>query len=448
MRRAATVFGMLLVFSIFLVSLSSAAVPGPGGPFSSAFRVQNMGTLDAHCSYTLYDSAGAVAFDTTTTPETIAPGGSMFVYTPSLAGLNAGVYSAVVSCDQPVAAVSNFSTPTSGASHNGINNPSNVWYAPGLYNNYFGYYSNVVVQNTTGSPANITLEIFAPGSTVPVATQTTPAPVPANASYAFDQTGLAGLNPNVAYSGKITGAGGAAVAPVVNIYGPGTSGQQLYSYNAFTAGTALTYTPVIMNNYFGYNTALTVQNLGASDAQINVEYGTGLSVPATIASNSSQVFYTPSSGLAPGTLTGAKITSTNAQPIVALVNESNVFNRAASYSSFATGGTEVRAPIVMKRYFDYNTSVTCQNVGSAATTMTLTYGGVAGTNTSPSIAQGQSHLFYQPADSLIPDGFIGSATITSSGSVPIVCVVNEDQNEGILASTAMDQLYAYDAVAP
>jgi len=156
---------------------------------------------------------------------------------------------------------------------------------------------------------------------------------------------------------------------------------------------------------------------------------------------------TLSSGVPAGSLTGAKVES-DGQPIVVLVNESNVYNRAASYSGFAAGSDEVRTPIVMKRYFDYNSSVTCQNVGGSATTMTLTYAGNGTPSVSPSIAAGGTHLFYQPTETQLSDGFIGSATITSSGAVPIVCVVNQDINEGALATSIQDQLYAYNGINP
>jgi len=127
-----------------------------------------------------------------------------------------------------------------------------------------------------------------------------------------------------------------------------------------------------------------------------------------------------------------------------LVNESTDKNRAASYSGFATGSTTVRAPIVMRRYYKYNTSVTCQNIGSAAATMSISYGGIAGTTTSPSIPVNGTHMFYQLTDTLLTDNFIGSATVTSAEN--IVCIVNEDQNEPPERDQIMDQLYAYNGI--
>jgi hypothetical protein len=199
-----------------------------------------------------------------------------------------------------------------------------------------------------------------------------------------------------------------------------------------------------MNAYYGYNTALVIQNLGTSPANVTITYGTGATKTATIAPGAADSRYTPTEGLPTGLLTSAKVECTNGQDIVVLVNESTNMNRAASYSGFAAGAKMVRAPIVMRRYYKFNTSVTCQNIGTAAATMTIAYGGIAGSNTSPSIAVNGSHMFLQPADTLLADGWIGSATITSAED--IVCVVNEDMSEPPESTQVMDQLFAYNGI--
>lgn len=435
---------MVFVLMMALVPVALADTPAPGGPFLSAFRVQNISTLPATCTFALYNSSGSAAFTSAST--SVAPGDSMYVYMgdATYSSIPSGSYSSVVSCDQQVAAVSNFSDADSGAAYSGIASPATTWYAPGIYNNYYNYYSDIVVQNATASPVNITVDIYAPGNPVAVKTQTASA-VPGYASVSFEQTGLAELSTNVAYSAKITGTGN--VAPIVNIYGLGSVNNQLYSYNPFSAGATTFYAPVIMNNYYGNNTAIAVQNVGSAAADVTITYSTGQTWSGSVAVNSSESRYTPLDGVPSGDLTGllgATIASTNGQPIVVLVNESNNYNRAASYSGFASGSTTARAPIVMKRYYTYNTSIVCQNIGSAATTMTLQYGGVAGTNVSGSIAVGDTNQFYQPSDSLISDGFIGSATITASQN--IVCVVNEDANEPPYQTQQNDFQYSYNAI--
>lgn len=444
MKKAFSIV-MVLAITMALATAALAAVPAPGGPFNSAFRVQNLETTQAQCSYSFYRADGTTAFTSSTTP--VNPGDSLYVFVPNLTTLASGSYSAVVSCDRKVAAVSNFSDADSGASYSGVDAPGTVFYAPGIYDNYYNFYSNIVVQNAGSAAVNITVDIFAPGSSTPVKTQTA-TNVAANASFSFEQEGLPELANNQFYSAKITGTG--PIAPIVNIYGLAAAANQLYSYNPFAAGSTTAYAPVIMNGYYGYNTALVIQNIGASSAAVTVAYTNGTTANYNIAAGAAQSIYTPAAGIPAGnTLYGATITSTNAQPIVVLVNESNGYNRAASYTGFPSGSTEVRAPIVEKRYYGYNSSVTCQNVGGAATTMTISYAGVAGTTTSPSISAGATHLFYQPTDpalAAIVNNWISSATITAAQ--PIVCVANQDINEGTGAVTVMDQLYSYNGIAP
>lgn len=433
---------LALGFVLGTVSTVFADVPAPGGPFNTAFRVQNLETTEATCTYTFYDATGTTAY--TSLPEVIAPGDSLYVYVPSLTGLGDGQYSAVVSCNKEVAAVVNFSDPDSGASHSGVTGEdvAQVFYAPGIYNNYYNYYSNLYVQNASSSPVDVTVSIYGPGSSTPVATQTATS-VPPYASVSFDQKDLAGLTSGVPYSAKIEATGNVAV--IANIYGgAGTPvDNQLYSYNPVASGSLVVYAPVIMHAYYGYNTALVIQNMGTGGTDYTVTYGTGQVQTGTIPAGASVSLYTPASGVPAGTLTGAKVES-SAEPIVVLVNESTDKNRAASYIGFAGGSTTVRAPIVMRRYYEYNTSVTCQNLGTAPTVMTISYGGISGTNSSPSIPPDGTYMFYQPADPLLPDGWIGSATITADQ--PIVCVVNEDQNEPPKVDQVMDQLYAYEGI--
>lgn len=455
MKKVLTILTMIVILTS-LPLVVSADAPAPGGPFNTAFRVQNLSSGDAHCTYSFYDSNGTAQY--TSSQETIAAGDSLYVYTPSVTGLANGEYSGVVSCDAEVAAVVNYSDADSGASYSGISNSEvgDTWYAPGVYDNYYNFYSNIYVQNASGTAVDITVNIYEAGNSTPVETQTK-TNVPNNASVSFEQEGLANMATNVPYSAIIsaveTGTSTPAnIAAIVNIYGRDTTNNQLYSYNPFASGSTTAFAPVIMSDYYGYNTALVIQNMGTSDADVRVTYSIPGSADVvktyTIAPGAAESLYTPAQSLGNTTnkLMAAKVESTNSQPLAVLVNESTPStSRAASYSGFASGTKSVSAPIVMRRYYGYNTSVTCQNIGSGPTNISISYAGISGTTDFTNVAAGASQLLYQPTDSLLSDNFIGSATITSSAE-DIVCVVNEDQNEAPQASQVMDQLYAYNGI--
>src|SRR5512147_1454708 len=114
---------LVLVLVLAVVLPASAATPAPGGPFSTAFRVQNLDAGPVDCTYTFYDSAGTAK--ATGSQTGIAAGDSLFVYVPQVkdtngADLASGSYSGVVGCTGKVAAVANFSDADSAASFNGV----------------------------------------------------------------------------------------------------------------------------------------------------------------------------------------------------------------------------------------------------------------------------------------------------------------------------------------
>jgi hypothetical protein len=440
---------LVVLMTLAMVLPASAATPAPGGPFSTAFRIQNLESSAAvTCDYTFYDAAGVAKFTSGQSPA-INAGDSLFVYVPNISGLTSGSYSGVVGCTGKVAAVANFSDADSGASFNGVSAAGTTWYAPGIYDNYFNYYSSVVVQNATGSPVNITLDIFAAGSSTPVKSQTISG-VQQYASVSFEQEGASELADNQPYSARITATGN--VAPVVTVYGKGSANNQLYSYNPFQSGATTLYAPVVMKNYYGYNSALIVQNMGSAETTVTVNYSPGHSQSQAVAAGASWTIYVPGQAALPSGPAGlfsAVVSSTGGQPLALLVNESNAYNRAASYVGFSGGSGDVRTPVLEKRYVNYSSSVTCQMISGGPADITIQYfdtSGSLGTTTATGVGNGQTHLFLQPNTPYIPAGWIGSAKVTSSGQ--IACVVNQDMIDAPYATQSMDQLYAYEGVAP
>ncbi len=429
MRKVVLAF--VLLVALLGVMPVAAQVPGPGGPYNSAFTVQNLDAVDGTCQYALYNSAGIAALTSSNVP--IQAGKSSFVYVGSLSVAEA-MYSAVISCDVNVAAVSNY-TGAGGAyaaSYSGVSaaQAATMVSFPGLYKNYYGYYTNVVVQNAGSTAVDVTLKIYSGATLVDSETKN----VPANASVVFDQKNRAAL-PNGAYAGVVEATG--PVAAMVNVWN--SAGQQ-YAYNGFSAGSEVAYAPVLMKKYYGFNTALTVQNVGNAPVDVTITYSNGVVRTVTIPAKASQLFYTPNDASIPNAWLGAAKIEAPGGSIVALVNESDANNRAASYTAFAAGSTTANAPIVLKKYYGYSTSITCQNIGNAATDITVAYSN-GKTETKTNISAGATALFYQPNNGDLPNGFNGSAVITATQ--PIVCVVNENQVDNTAKN---DYLLTYEAI--
>jgi len=431
MRRLLVV--LMCIVLLINAMPATAQVPGPGSPYNSAFTIQNLESRDGTCVYTLYAEDGSPAF--TSTPAPIQANKSIFVYVGNLS-MNQGLYSVVISCDVNVVAVSNYSGlgGAYAASYAGLTAAQTVTtvYLPGLYKNYHGYYSNVVVQNASNTSVNVTLKIYQGATLVDSETKT----VPANAPVVFDQKNRAVL-PDGIYAGVVEATG--PVAAMVNIWN--NAGEQ-YAYNGFTSGSSVVYAPVLMKFYHGFRTALTVQNMGDTEVTVRVTYSNGATNTKTIPAKASQLFYTPNEpGLPNGWLGSAKVEIISGTgPIVGLVNESDDKRRAASYTCFASGSTASFAPIVLKRYHGYSSSITCQNIGTESTNITVTYSnGVVETRND--VAPNGTALFYQPNNASLPDGFNGSATITAAQ--PIVCIINQNQVEN---PAVQDFLLAYEGI--
>lgn len=443
MKKISTLF-LVLAIALSTFGIASAAAPAPGGPFVSAFYIQNITATDATCIFVFYDGAGAAAY---TSDEFAVGGNSNYeVYTPNLVGVASGAYSAVVSCDQPAQAIVNFSDSNSAASHSGVSLPADTWYMPNLYDNYYTFYSNVYVQNATADPVDVTLEVYGPdpanpGNIIMVYTETQ-ADVPGFASAIFEQEGLTQLANNKSYSGKVVATGD--VASIVNIYG-GPSNIQLYSYNAFSGGALEAFVPALYSKYYNFNTELKVQNVGTTDATVDITYSTGLTATVVLAPNTGKSYYTPSILPNANKVYTARIESD--QPIVVVVNESDPTNKAATYNGLIGGADTVSIPVVMKNYYGYNTDVVCMNVGAASTDVTITYSILGDPNTyfttKTGVLPGTNAQFYTPADPALATAVTKnkkiSAVVTSSGE-PLNCIVNESH-----MTLTGDNLYSYNA---
>lgn len=432
-------FALVIVAASFGSAFADTSIPG--GPFATSINLANVSDIEATVTIQYISKLGMPEHTTT---HTIAAGDVLSIYVPAEAALASGEYSVIVSSSQKVAAIAQFSDPDSYGAYSGMDTGSTAWFVPGIYNDYYKNYSEVYAQNVYEDPQDITLEVFAPGSSTPVYTEVKE-DVPAYASVNWIFKDLAVLSKNIAYSAKVTAASNIVV--ISNYYGSDNIAPQLYSFNAFSEGATKFNAPVIVNNYYGWNASISIQNVSSTEADVEVAYSTGKTDTYTIPSNSNVSIYVPAiSGLPSGKdgLFGATITSN--VDIAVVVNQSNVYNRAATYEGIAqeSATTTVYAPITMKRYYNASSNLTCQNVGNAETTMELVYSNIPDKLVSDKIPAGGIWALYLPADNRIPNKYLGSATITSDVS-PIACVVQSNFEDAPYNTQNMDALLSYTA---
>lgn len=466
------VFKVILAAAL-LLAMMAMAVPGAnaqlGVTWTTGFQVQNLSASTANISITFYQQNG-----TALTPfsDTVAANSSKTYSVlngtagPSVpAGFNG---SAVISSDQPVAAILNIlgSGPGSfGGSASGISAGATKVGLPLVQKNNGGNETWCSVQNAGSTPASVTVT-FAPRDAASGNSFTTPArTLQPGAATTYDTTQIAQLGTR--FVGAATVNSTQPVAAICNQTGLGSS-KTLLTYNGFGAGSTNVRMPLVQNgNGAGANlnfSGISVQNVGSVATNITVSFSPntrGSFQPAAITFNNVAPGQTKTintgnatnNASAPGFggntaafryVGAATVTNSNSQPMVAVVNQVGAIQSGSSYEGFnpASATGKVSLPLLMANNGGIATAFQCQNVGTAPATITVKYGpNSRGTfvpaQTTQTIAAGAAGA---PINQLVASGsnrYVGSATVTSSGP-SIVCIANQ------LGTTATgDVLFTY-----
>jgi hypothetical protein len=422
------------------------------GTWVSSINIQNTGSGDATVTIAFYDSNGAIGVTFVAAPA-IPAGGSRSYYVPAeIPGLNSGQYSVVISSDQPLQVVANSTStgPLTSGAYVGIQSTelAKTLYFPGLYKNYFGFYSELALQNAETTQATVTITFFDQLTGGQVA-QVANATIPGNASRVFalqDLSAVPSGNTSGLLSAQVTSDKN--LAGVANIWNSAGNGQ-FSDYNAYTSGsTTVIYAPALYYGYFNFNSALTIQNIGSSAANIRVTYSNGTIENATLQVGQAKEYYQPNNPALPsGNTNGvfsAKVETLNGVPIVGLVS----VNDGQSLASYNAAGLATAngsgCPVVLKEFFDYFSAETVQNVGTQATNITIAY--ASGQNkTFNNVPPNGTVNIIELANtgSVLPSLSSVSAVITSSNSQPLVTVVQENR----ITPQTGDTLLAYTCVA-
>jgi hypothetical protein len=461
MKKVSVILFVIMLLSlIVVVSVSAQGSTGSKAPgtWVSSINIQNTGDAQAdqvHIKF--YDASGNLALDFLVTPA-IPKGGSRSLYIPTdVAGLSDGQYSTVIESNQPLQVVANSSStgPSTAGAYTGfqVDQIGSPLYFPGLYKDYYGFWSELVLQNTSSTQADITIEFFSQKTGTKITGADVSTTIPGNASRIFalqDLTSVPSGNTSGLISAKVTSS--TDLAGVANLWSSAFHGE-FGDYNGYISGsTSVVYAPALYNNYFSFVSSLTVQNIGTSDANIKVTYSNGTTETKTLNPFQATEYYQPNnSSLPSGNTNGvfsAKVESLNNQPIVVLVNvEDKSKGLLASYNGPSGAATSTGCPVVLKSFYGWFSAQTVQNVGDAKTDITITYAGGQTKTYKDVAANGTVNIIeLDSAGSVLPNTSSVSAVVESSGQ-PIVAVVQEDSKDRY-SNTPGDYLLAYTCVSP
>lgn len=245
--------------------------------------------------------------------------------------LGAGFRSAVVTADQAVTGVLLMTRPDSGtlgAAQLGTGQGSAA-YMPVVYNGYFGFSSRFAVQNADTAESTFTAGYFSAATGQSIGAEAYPAtgPFGVRVFYQYDR-GTTQARPRPGFNGS------AAVVSnetrrLVALGEVLSTASNYEMYNGVPVATASTRAtcPAILKNYYGYNTSLTIQNVGTGPTDLTIVYTgpggvTALTQNVTgLPSGANHFSYTPGNATLPAGFSGAVTVTSTSQRIVAMVNE-------------------------------------------------------------------------------------------------------------------------------
>lgn len=419
----------------------------------SSFTVQNIDAVNASVTIRFVSEAGAVTTPATlnsgkTNPFTLIPGESFEVYTPGIAitDLPSGRYSVVIESTAQVVAIANLVGQGSiyfNGSYSGFDSGATTFYLPAVVFNYYGWYSLISVQNVGSAATDVTVTITCSDGTTGTLTATG---VPANASHHFVLKSQVPTGFVAATSCNGSAQVTSTTQPVVVVDNQSSpAGGNTQSYSGMSAGSSSLYAAALYKGYYGWNSSLSIRKIAAGNTTVTITYSDATTSTCALTDAAPGCsLYMPTAHSASG-LFGATITSAPAMSLVAVVNAANG-SQAQTYNAVGSGTGTVGIPSVMKAYYGWSTSFTCQNVGSTATTLHIAYDGFAGNAyDTASLAGGATVEVYTPGEAFLPASHQGGATVTANtAGASIACIVNFN-NATQMGSTVGDWSMSYNA---
>ncbi|MCZ2112460.1 MAG: hypothetical protein LC131_01215 [Anaerolineae bacterium] len=441
-KKVLTILTVLIVVlaAVGLVMAEGNALPGSG--WKSGQQIQNVGAANASIVFQAYGQNGA-AYNCGTKPA--GPGASVnFLTDTDCTTVPAGfVGSAVVSADQPIAAIVNVNNRGVGnaaGQYRGTDGAdvANTIAFPLVKNNFGGRTTTFYVQNASGNTNNVNASFRVGANSYTKSFSN----VPANAMVVISPAD-AGVPNNAVGSLTVTGSQPLAGTSLEHEASVAVA-NNMQASRAFTPNDydQTAYCPLVRNAHTanGMTTGIQAQNVSSAAQTVSVKYSYSIGGGAlqsktvtspSLAAGESFTFFQGDGtyGVPAGALGSATVTGSGGN--IAVVVNDRAFaltgskTRVTTYSCFAGSSAtpNVVLPLYKELFGGNTTGIQVQNVGSSATTVQATFlptGGAPKTFTSPTIQPGASHTFFGMAG--LGNTFGG---VTLSASQPIVAMANE-----------------------
>lgn len=302
------------------------------------------------------------------------------------------------------------------------------------------YESSIQVRNLTSTAGTITLTFYDLSGTI-VGTPLTDT-IAANETKSYYRSTMpvdSGFNGSVVISSDVQ------IAAMSNLVGLNAAATPISyaAYSGFSGGSTSAYLPTLFKDNYGYNTFFYVQNTGAANTAVTVNYSDGTTANITTIAPGQSVVVSQKTEAHTPKVFSATLTSTVAPIAVTVVEEGSTL---FSYTGFGSGASNPLMPLINQNNYGYFTGVQIMNTGATDSVVTVSYtpsmSGTACFETR-TLAAGTSKtfsqfVFYQSQDEsgdpafdtncVMGQTFIGSGKVTANTtSAPLVAVVNQLQ---------------------
>lgn len=299
-------------------------------------------------------------------------------------------------------------------------------YLPVVFRAFEDWSSTFVIKNPNPAPVTGSLDLYNPDGTLQ---GSLPFSLPPNGTGTYPVGAVEGVPARFAGAGVIT-----ASQPVAALVHEDRIEMDRMAYPAQAQTAPVLYAPLVIKDLNNWDTIIHIQNADSMPAEVQIAYfanATGARTwtdTATIPPGGKRTFSQFQHPRLPSGFVGsAVIRALNGAQLAAIVNEVKTEGAAVSYPAAVAGVPATVAPFVLRNYQGWSTGLQVQNLGSAPTTVVVTYTRTNGPGTwteSASILPGAAAVFYQPAHPQLPDDFLGTAFVTSSDGAPLAVLVN------------------------
>lgn len=249
------------------------------------------------------------------------------------------------------------------------------------------------------------------------------------------------------FNGSVVVSSSQPIAVISNLV-INTTAAGLGSYVAFPNGAPIIFFPLVMKcnpTCARSTTTFNVQNTGMDEAEVTVDFtaepGGGYAdipdivetIPMGAAATYDLNVLTEFTGVDKwvGSVT-VSVTDAANDSVAGVATTVDLRNAGAyqlgTYNAFVKGSADVVLPLIQENNNNNRTSINCQNIGTEAITVTVTYIPETGyaakaDETRPNIVPNGTAVFLQDNTGAVPT-WVGAAQVTGEGS-PLACVVNQ-----------------------